>query len=428
MKYAALIVVCCAVGLLAGCGKDESTTGTGGSLTPITVTGKVIGANKQPVPGVPVLIAGIPSVNTDANGNFSIANVGRPYTITVIDAANKQSLLYRGLTRSDPTLIFLGSTPGVKKVASLTGRIFPSSSYPEPATRKTLVGFVSVETGKTTTATAATGLYTLSNAEWYGPSVTTGTLHALQYDFSTTTGLPTTYVGYGVRSGVPLLDATPNPNGNDTMSVVGTTSMTGSVTAPAGYTISAKTVGMVLGNTAGLTLLSDNNPATSFTYAMPNISGATFRIGVVATKASTGSTIIWKANVAGNATGVSVTVPAAPELSLPINAATNVTTSTPFSWAQYTGGVHLVIFSGGGSKPSYYILTSATSDSIPNLSAAGLGLPASSAYSWNVYGFGPYADVDAAAGADGFLGVLSGAVGSDASYGVSATRSFTTAP
>jgi hypothetical protein len=427
MKYAALVVVCCAVGLLAGCGNDESTTGTGGSLTPITVAGKVIGANKQPVSGVPVLIAGIPSVNTDPNGNFSIANVGRPYTITVIDAANKQAILYRGLTRSDPTLIFLGSNPGVKKVASLSGRIFPASSYPEPATRKTLVGFVSSETGRTTTATGATGLYTLSNAEWYGPSTTTGTLHALQYDYNTSTGLPTTYVGYGVRSGISLLDATSNPNGNDTMSVVGTTSMTGSVTAPAGYVISGKTVGMVLGNTAGLNLLSDNNPAASFTYAMPNITGATFRIGVIAAKASTGTTLVWKANVAGNATGVTVTVPGAPELSLPINAATNVSTSTPFSWSQYTGGVHLLIFNGG-SKPSYYIVTSATSDSIPNLSSAGLGLPTSSAYSWNVYGFGPFADVDAAAGADGFLGVLTGAVGSDASYGVAATRSFTTAP
>jgi hypothetical protein len=253
-------------------------------------------------------------------------------------------------------------------------------------------------------------------------------LHALQYDYNTSTGLPTTYVGYGVRSGIALLDATSNPNGNDTMSVVGTTSMTGSVTAPAGYTISTKAVAMTLGNTAGLNLLSDSNPAASFTYAMPNITGATFRIGVAAVKASTGSTVVWKANVAGNATGVTVTVPGAPELSLPINAATNVTTSTPFSWTQYTGGVHLLIYNGGASKPSYYVVTSAASDSIPNLSSAGLGLPASSAYSWNVYGFGPFADVDAAAGADGFLGVITGAVGSDASYGLAASRSFTTAP
>jgi len=427
MKSLAVLGVCVGLVLVTGCGKNESSTGPGTTLTPITVTGKVIGANRQPVSGVPVLITGLTSVNTDANGNFTIANVGRPYTITVIDATNKQAILYRGLTRSDPTLVFLGSNPGTQRTASITGKIYPASNYPEAATRKTLVGFVSPETGKTTTATPATGAYSLLNAQWYGGSTTTGSLHALQYDYNTTTGLPTSYVGYGVRTGVPLLDGTPNPNGNDTMSVVGTTSMSGTVTAPAGYTITSKTVAMTLGSTAGLTLLSESGGATSFTYAMPNINGATFRIGVGATKASTGSSSVFKGGVAGNATGVSVTVPACPELSLPINAATNVTTSTPFSWTQYTGGVHLLIYASSG-KPSYYIVTTATSDSIPNLSAAGLGLPASTAYQWGVYGFGPFADVDAAAGSDGFLGVLAGTVSGDASFAITTPRAFTTAP
>jgi hypothetical protein len=203
--------------------------------------------------------------------------------------------------------------------------------------------------------------------------------------------------------------------------------MTGSVTAPAGYTISSKTVAMTLGTTAGLNLLSENNAAASFTYAMPVITGATFRVGVAASKASTGNVSVWKGSVAGNATGVAITIQGCPELSLPINAATNVGTSTPFSWTQFTGGVHLLIYTAVG-KPSYYIVTTATSDSIPNLSAAGLGLPASTAYQWAVYGFGPFADVDAATGAEGFLGVLAGAVSGDASFAVTSPRSFTTAP
>ncbi len=354
MKYVALVVVCCAVGLLAGCGNDESTTGTGGSLTPITVTGKVIGANKQPVSGVPVLIAGIPSVNTDPNGNFSIANVGRPYTITVIDAANKQAILYRGLTRSDPTLIFLGSNPGVKKVASLTGRIFPSSSYPEPATRKTLVGFVSTETGRTTTATPATGLYTLSNAEWYGPSTTTGTLHALQYDYNTSTGLPTTYVGYGVRSGIALLDATSNPERQRYDVRCRNHEHDRERHRPCRvYDLRERPCRWCSAIPRDSTCCRTTIRRLHSPMRCPISPGPLFRIGVIATKASTGSTMVWKANVAGNATGVTVTVPGAPELSLPINAATNVTTSTPFSWTQYTGGVHLLIYTGGASKPSY---------------------------------------------------------------------------
>lgn len=287
MKFAPIILLCIGTLLLvAGCGKDESTTGPGSSLTPITVTGKVIGSNRQPVSGVPVLISGIPSVNTDANGNFSIANVGRPYTITVIDATNKQALVYRGLTRSDPTLIFLNTVPGTKRVASLTGKVFPATNYPEPATRKTVVGFVSPETGRSSTATAATGAYSLNNMEWYGPTTTTGSIHALQFDFSTTTGLPTAYLNYGVRSGISLLDATTNPNGNDTVSVVGTTTMTGTITAPAGYTISQKSLALTLGSTVGLSLLSESNPAATFTYSTPNIAGAVFRLNVGADRKS----------------------------------------------------------------------------------------------------------------------------------------------
>ena len=233
MKYVALVVVCCAVGLLAGCGKDESTTGTGGSLTPITVTGKVIGANKQPVSGVPVLISGIPSVNTDRERKL----LDRQRGASVHDHGHRcGEQAGDPVPRADP---FRSDThlPGIQPRGE-EGRIADREDLPVPAAiRNRPHARPWWDSSRRRPAgppppRAATGLYTLSNAEWYGPSTTTGTLHALQYDYNTTTGLPTTYVGYGVRSGIALLDATSNPNGNDTMSVVGTTSMTGSVTAP----------------------------------------------------------------------------------------------------------------------------------------------------------------------------------------------------
>jgi hypothetical protein len=57
-----------------------------------------------------------------------------------------------------------------------------------------------------------------------------------------------------------------------------------------------------------------------------------------------------------------------------------------------------------------------------------MGLPVSTGYQWSVYGFSPFADIDAAAGTDGFLGVLIGSVSGDAAVGISAARTFTTAP
>ena len=98
-----------AAGLLsAGCSKSSSTgpSGNGGGGV-VTVAGKVIGINGQSVAGVPVLVTGKPSTNTDANGAFSIAGVTTPYDITVVDAANKRAIVYKGLSRSDPTLTFL---------------------------------------------------------------------------------------------------------------------------------------------------------------------------------------------------------------------------------------------------------------------------------------------------------------------------------
>jgi hypothetical protein len=407
-----------------GC-KSDSTTGPGAGTT-ITVSGKVIGTNNQPVAGVPVVIAGIASVNTDASGNFSIAGVTAPYTVTVIDGANKAAIVYRGLSRSDPTLVFFNSTPGVSRTASITGTIRPATSYPEPAGRKTLVAFASTETGKTVTATGATGAYALNNLTWYGPTTTTGALYALQFDYNTTTGLPTTYLGYGTRSGIALLDATSNPNGNDTMSAVSSAQVSGTVTAPAGYTIGGKSLGLRLGDKGLLSLLSESNPAAAFTYNTPTVSGATFTIMASASK-SGASSIAYKVGVAGNATGVSVNIPNAPDQSLPINAATNITTGSLFSWSPFTGGIHLVIFQSGG-KPSYYVITASASDSIPNLGSAGLGLPVASTYSWAVYGFGPFANVDAATGPAGFLGPLVGLPTGDGSYALAGTRTFTTAP
>ena len=63
--------------------------------------------------------------------------------------------------------------------------------------------------------------------------------------------------------------------------------------------------------------------------------------------------------------------------------------------------VHLVVIGTGASEyshtvPSYIFLTSGGSVTIPDLTSAGLKLPASTDYTWVAYGFGPYADVEAA--------------------------------
>jgi hypothetical protein len=110
MKRYAWYVILSTAGL-AGCGKSGSTGPSGGTGGVITVAGRVIGQNGQGAAGIPVFVGGMPSTNTDASGNFSITGVTAPYDITVVDAPNKRALVYRSLSRADPTLVFLSSFP-----------------------------------------------------------------------------------------------------------------------------------------------------------------------------------------------------------------------------------------------------------------------------------------------------------------------------
>jgi hypothetical protein len=415
-----------------GCSKSSSTgPSTGGVGSVVTVTGKVIGQNGQAVASVPVVVPGKPSTNTDAGGNFSIANVTTPYDISVVDATSKAALVYKGLTRTDPTLLFIGSSPGTSHTGNLSGKISGGTFTPnQPATDITRVAFASPETNGATN-TAANGTFGAIGLSWFGPTATTGSLYALQFT-ADAGGLPVAagYKGYGVRSGIAVNDGGTLTNQFDTLQTVTTSQFTGTVTVPSGYTLAAKLVYARVSQSAVIALFTDITPNAALSYFTPGIAGASLLLGAEAIKAGGGTAITWKNALALGATGVPVVIVTPPELSLPVNAATGVDTTVTFSWTAMPGGVHLVIFTGGAGSPKYYVLTAGTSGSIPNMKPFGLGLPAATAYTWQVYGFGPFGSVDAAAGSTGFLTGLSVplAAAGDAFVGLSATRTFTTAP
>ena len=414
-----------------GCSKSGSTGPGTGAGQVITVTGKVVGSNGQAVASVPVVVPGQPSTNTDAGGNFSIANVTTPYDISVVDATNKQALVYKGLTRTDPTLLFFGSTPGTSHSGNISGKISGGDFTPnQPATDVTRVAFGSAETNNSTT-TAANGTFGAIGLNWYGPTATTGSLYALQFAVDAM-GFPVAsgYKGYGVRSGIAVNDGSTLTNQFDTLQTVTTSQFTGTVTVPSGYTLAEKVVYARVPS-AAILLFNDAGTNTALSYFTPGISGATLVLGAEAIKTGGGTALTWKNGLATGATGVSINIVTPPEVSLPVNAATGVDTTVTFSWTGMAGGVHLVIFTGTGSTPTYYVLTAATSATIPNMKPLGLGLPSATAYKWQVYGFGPFGSIDAAAGTAGFITGLIGvpvAATGDAFVGISAQRTFTTAP
>lgn len=410
--------------LLAACSKSSSPTGPGSGGV-ITVTGKVIGVNGQPVASVPVLVTGLPSVNTDANGNFTIGNVTTPYTVSVVDGANRRALVYRGLTRTDPTLFWFGATPGTQRHATVSGTLTPWTA-PGSGTQAR-IGFASPDAFGEATVTLATGNFSIVN-NWYGPTATTGTLYALVWSYDAN-GLPVTYSRFGKRSGVSLLDGTTNANQNDTIGVAQTAQLTGTISVPAGYTLSEKALYAVFESKVGLPLLVDGTSTPNFTYNTPNVPGAALSLVTVASNGTGDFVETFMSGIAVAQTGVATTIPTAPELSLPVNNATGVTTSTPFSWTPLSGGIQIISFSPSvAGQPSFTVFTAASSDSIPNLASAGLPLPSSAAYNWRVQGVAPFASMDAAAGSGGPLGFVTSPYSFTGSYGSSAARNFTTAP
>lgn len=420
--------------LVAGCKGNDSTTGPapGAPGSVITVSGKVLGQNNQAVAGVPVFVTGKPSTNSDASGNFTFASVTVPYDITVVDGASKTAFIYKGLTRTDPTLVFLGVTPGTARSSNLSGKISGGAFSPtQPVDHVTRVVYGSPEAAGSTT-TLLDGTFGPTAINWRGASTTTGSIYALQ--FQSASGLPVAagYKGYGVKNGVVLTDGNPLINQFDTLQIIATAQLTGTVTTPAGYTIYAKLLSMRLSSFASLQIFSDPTTTGTLSYYTPNINGIPLVIAVGARVGVSGTSesIMFKPGLAAGTSGLAITLPASPEPSLPIAGATGIDTTVTFSWTAYPGGVHLVYFNGPSGDPSYYILTAGTSATIPNLQPFGLGLPSNKAYTWRVYGFAPLSNTDAAAGPSGFLGPLANPAATtvDTYIGLSGARAFQTKP
>lgn len=429
LSTAVVCVILAAALLDAGCSKSDSSTNPAGAV--ITVTGKVVNASNLPVAGVPVLIGTLPSVVTDASGNFSIPNVTAPYTITVVDGIQKIGLVYLGLTRSDPTLSFFSIVISSTQTASLSGTVSGGAGFPAPALHSQSAAFVSPEVAASTSVNSATGAYGPYSVNWNGASTTTGTIHALQWQVDGT-GFPVTFKGYGSKASVALSNGGTFAGQNVVMSPIVTTSVAGSVTVPAGYTIGTRSVIVSLGTSGGIQILNDGTGTGSFTYNVPNVSGATLRITAQGTKAPSILSSAFRVGVALNATGVAVTVPAAPEYSLPVAAATGVNTTTDFAWTALVNGVHYVIFTGPAGQPRYQVVTTGNTAKIPNLSTVGLALPTSAAYTWAILAIGPFTSIDQAAGTTGLFGGLSGSATADgyltATGVLGSPRTFTTAP
>jgi len=140
--------------IIVSCEEDSPSEPNGNGQT-ITVSGFVKDFDGELVAGVPVMIKGKAPVTTYANGGFTISNVSKPYEARIIFSTDQAAIVYQGLTRSDPTLIYLGMTSSWK-TATISGSVPPALG------KITRVFFTSGIMSCSTNADQGTGLYTLT--------------------------------------------------------------------------------------------------------------------------------------------------------------------------------------------------------------------------------------------------------------------------
>ena len=395
-------------------------------LQPTTVSGFVKDINEVPVSGVTVVIEGKNPVTTGANGEFSISDVLPPYEIRIILSTVQTAVVYQGLTRSDPTLYYPESTVQ-SKLAIISGNVPPA---PE---KNTQVFFVTNTLTWSTIADPTTGAYSI-NARWQGiPNSYVGQLKVLRW-IPDSTGLPSEYDAYGFKSDFTISGGGIFNNTNFSESSFtdpAERNISGSIAVPSSsYSITNKYLNINFED-ATVTITSENGVALTdnFNYVVPQLTGAKFEVDAMAQSQSSPNNLVTyyrERDINSGTSGIVVNLLGAPRLNIPIYNATGVDLTTQFNWIKGTnGGVYLVKMTPVFSGPTYYIYTSGNAVKIPDLSAQGLGLPASVGYEWFVNQLFPLASLDVAASPN-YIQVYNGYIKSG--YATSETFQFTTNP
>lgn len=384
------------LGLLVACGGDGGTAPS----TAITVTGVAQDRVGERISGATVLVPGKSPVTSGSDGRFSIPGVEAPYDIALILNSRNTAVVYKGLTRSDPTLRYPDFT-GAEQTATISGTTPPSAG------NLTAVLFASGKVSAVSTADPTTGAYTMT-ARWRSFATTySGELYVLRGTGGT--ALPTSYDGFARK---PLtISAGGDFSGNDFAAADLTDppelSVGGTVAVPGGYTLNQRAIVFDFGSGPSLIWWERGPLPSAFTYALPAVGGVGFRLMAWAEDPASRVSIFSKSGIAGNSANVTIPLEAAAQLIAPANGAAAVDITTPFTWTQ-GGGTGVNVFSvipSGSTDPRFFVFTTGADATIPDLSSQGVSLPPAAGYRWFVNRLFPLASVNEAAG-EGFLPFL----------------------
>lgn len=422
--------LCCMMRVLptllvfGGCG---DATGPGPDT--ITVTGVVVDEYLNPQGEASVLIVGHDWMFAELDGSFTVRGVTRPYDLAVgLRNGQAGALLYVGLTRNDP-LVVLPAHPlvGSQYSARLVGPLSGIGDSSDPPNHRTSLFFESAVLRWPGESFDNFNEYRYRfYPRWNGPAATTGSAHALQWQFDPLSGLPVEYTAYG-RTEVTLTDGMDEREGPDLHmeEPVHSGLISGSVNLPPGHDIQWKKmlVGFGSGRGGEWEILTDTASSTDFDYLTPDVPDVGVSLWVRA-RAGGGYREIVETDVGTNASDLTLSITPAPVLLSPADGYAGVDDATHFSWTGTSDAVYLfgITYIGSGlyipPPSSLYVLTTETSFTIPRLGQPGLRFYAGSPYVWQVFDYTPFGSVDEIAAPSWFLSP------GDRSMGGSAPRQF----
>ncbi len=369
------VVVAAAASLVLGACSGGGGGGGGGGA--ITVAGVVVDDAGAPVAGAKVVLDDDASTlaTTAADGKFSYAKVTPPYSLTALSGTSLVE--YRGLSRSNPTLYVTGGGgSSVKLSGSVTG-----PTYPLPAGQVILLGATNgVIAESTSSVDPGTGQYSGKAFFWTGATSKTADITALQVGVSGT--MITAITQAGKRANVTLQAGVDQTGIDIALSSAVTTTSTVLSYDPGAYSSSGSAKYLMLEAQGARYFVNGGSIPSGSAVLLPDGGGTFFLQGQDAS--GNGAIRIGAAALGGT---TSLTLPATVLLttSQPANGATAVSKTPTLSWTPVSGAT-LVLVGVHGSGLEYEIVLPGTSSSLalPDFTALGLPLAASTAYTWSV--------------------------------------------
>jgi hypothetical protein len=224
---------------------------------------------------------------------------------------------------------------------------------------------------------------------------------------------------------VPVSDGSTANNKDVALNAVAGSILSGNVTVPAGMTLANKQIRADFGANANIGLVYDSAPGAAFSYNAPNIAGVGLTASASANNPAGMSAEVFKRNLVANA-NVNLELPTPPSLSLPVSGATGIDlTNQAFSWAPFSGGLHIAQISTASKL--FVVFTIASSVTLPSTASLGLGtLPAATPFNWRVLGTSAITSTDAITNPSSGPVMNALAPASDYATGNSQTNLFTT--